>query len=299
LFFAFLWWWANASSFEEITGIIDPTIHREYVLIPSKHTKSPTPIYIKAETYKAFLDMSNAAKKDGVNLLITSWRRSFAEQEILFAYYGFDRALPPGTSSHHFWNAIDFANNPWGGWAFAWLTKHAHKYWFCQTYDGHSSGQWEELRHYEYKPDIFRRYLIWFRDDIYAYLEQHNPWVLSWMSKEELFATYVYPISHACIDAYPSRIDDPITGIRFDRKLDSNEPDHLVYRLSPHTLWTITEILPTEVRFQKHDDILLFASSHYTPKKIQDFFNYTKRFRKWVENIVLLRVYTKIHKIGG
>jgi LAS superfamily LD-carboxypeptidase LdcB len=82
--------------------MIDPTTHRAYVLVPGKHTKTRAPVYIKAESYMAFLDMSNAARKDGVDLRITSGRRSFVEQEILFAHYGFDRALPPGTSSHHF-----------------------------------------------------------------------------------------------------------------------------------------------------------------------------------------------------
>lgn len=294
-----LWWFSHAATFEQITWLIDPATDHTYVLVPKKYTKSASDVYIKTWMYAAFLELDQAAKKDGVELLITSGRRSFSGQQLLFWQYWFDRALPPGTSSHHFWQSIDLANTAAWWWAHERLRKHASAYWFCQTYDGHSSGQGEESWHYEYRPEEFRNHLLWFRDEIYVYLQQHNVLVGTGMSKQELFDRYVYPISHACIDDYPSSLTDPLTGIKFDRRLDSEAPNHLVYTLSRYKFpaWTgLLDILPPEIRFIKTDSSgLRFASLASYPTRVQDLFiNYQQWFRDGVERFVLLRTYKQL-----
>lgn len=299
LFIFLLPYISSAATFEQVTWLIDPSKDNTFVLVPKKYTKSTTAVYVKISLYNAFLELQKAAKKDGVQLLITSGRRSFSGQQILFTQYGFDRALPPGTSSHHFWQSIDIANtSAWWG-AHAWLREHGQTFWFCQTYDGHSSGQWAESWHYEYRPEEFRELVIKFRDEIYIYLQQQNILPGTGMSKQELFDRYVYPISHSCIDDYPSSLTDPLTGIRFDRRLDSATPDHLVYTLSRYKFpaWTwLLDILPPEIRFIKNGSKELhFAELTSYPTRVQDLFiDYQQWFRDWLERFVLLRTYKQL-----
>jgi len=293
----------HAVTFEEVTWLVNPSNDDQFTLVPQKYTTTKQPIFIKKTVYTAFLDLHQAAHMSGINLFINSGRRSFADQKILFTQYWFDRALPPGTSSHHFWQAIDIAfTYSWGN-ADKRLKQHAGYYWFCQTYDGHSSGQWAESRHYEYNPEEFRQSLIWFRDEIYLYLKLERILEKTSMSKKELFDTYVYPISHACIDAYPSRLKDVVTWIRFDRKLDSGQPEQLIYTLSRYKFpaWTwLLNLLPPEIRFIKtKTDWLRFAALTTYPRQVQDlFFDYEKRFREGVERFVLLRTYQQLARIN-
>lgn len=291
-----------SASFEDITWLIDPSTNHEFALIPVKYTVN-FPVYVRLPLYNAFLELAKAAHKSGISLRITSWWRSFSSQQQLFTQYWFQRALPPWTSSHHYGQAIDIANTADWSPTHKWLRDNAHLYWFCQTYDGHSSGQWEESRHYEYRPEEFRSLLIWYRDEIYVYLQQQEILAGSGMSKQELFDTYVYPISHSCIDAYPSSLKDPLTGIKLDRKLDSNAPDQLVYSLSrykfPAWSWLLL-FLPPEVRFVKTaHNWLHFASLTSYPTRIQDLFlNYQQRFLDGVERFVLLRTYNQLVLFG-
>ncbi len=72
-----------------------------------------------------FNAMVAAAKKDGVDLKISSSFRSRAEQEKLYAAYKNgtgNLAAKPGTSNHESGLAIDFSNTPG---AYAWLKKNA------------------------------------------------------------------------------------------------------------------------------------------------------------------------------
>lgn len=286
-------------TFEDVTGLIDPAAHSGYMLVPAEKTTTTEPVYLKKTAYHAFEQMAAAAAASGIDLRLTSGRRSFSGQLDLFTRYGFDRALPPGTSSHHFGQALDFANTKPSWSAYTRLRHHARRYWFCQTYDGHSSAQEAESRHYEYQPEEFRDALVWYRDTIYLYLDHHRLIPTTGMSKQMLFDTYIYPISHQCIDSYPSQIEDPLTGIKFSRRLDSNTPDHLVYTLSrykfPAGSWLL-DILPPEIRFVKTQHATLqFAPLTKYPTHVQDLFlNYHQRFRDWVERFVLLRTYAKL-----
>ena len=74
--------------------------------------------------------MVAAAKKDGVDLKITSGHRTRAEQEKLYQAYlngTGNLAAKPGTSNHEKGQAIDFTNTK-GAWA--WLAKNAEKFGF-------------------------------------------------------------------------------------------------------------------------------------------------------------------------
>ncbi|MBI3928064.1 MAG: M15 family metallopeptidase [Armatimonadetes bacterium] len=80
---------------------------------------------IGAEIADNFDAMVEAAKKDGVELKITSGYRTYAEQQALYAKYGSGRAAKPGTSNHESGRAIDFANT---SGAYAWLKQNAARF---------------------------------------------------------------------------------------------------------------------------------------------------------------------------
>jgi D-alanyl-D-alanine carboxypeptidase len=72
--------------------------------------------------------MIAAAKKDGIDLKITSAHRSHAEQKVLYDKYKNgtgNLAAKPGTSNHESGQAIDFTNTPG---AHAWLAKNAGRF---------------------------------------------------------------------------------------------------------------------------------------------------------------------------
>lgn len=76
----------------------------------------------------AFLAMKEAAKKDGVDLQISSSYRSRQEQEVLYAKYKAgtgNLAAKPGTSNHESGLAIDFKNTKG---AYSWLAKNAERF---------------------------------------------------------------------------------------------------------------------------------------------------------------------------
>ena len=83
---------------------------------------------VDASIAPAVRSMIAAAKKDGVDLKITSAHRSRHEQEVLYAKYKAgtgNLAAKPGTSNHESGLAIDFTNTPG---AYAWLKKNAGRF---------------------------------------------------------------------------------------------------------------------------------------------------------------------------
>lgn len=84
---------------------------------------------IGAHIAKQFDAMVAAAKKDGVNITITSGFRSRAEQEKLYAAYKNgtgNLAAKPGTSNHESGDALDLGPPS----AFAWLKQNAGQFGF-------------------------------------------------------------------------------------------------------------------------------------------------------------------------
>ena len=151
-------------------------------------------LYLLDEVYDAFVEMHNAAKKDGITLVIISATRDFDSQKDIWEQKwtgarlveGQDLAktVPdpierarvilkyssmPGTSRHHWGTDIDInsVNNGYfesgvGSKVFEWLTANADDFGFYQTYtpkgEGRPHGYEEEPWHWSYCP-IAGRYL--------------------------------------------------------------------------------------------------------------------------------------------
>lgn len=145
-------------------------------------------MYMHREAYKAFLRMHDAAKEDGIELIIVSafrdfdhqkriWENKWNGQQVLSGnIYATDITNPverareilrfsamPGTSRHHWGTDIDLnsLNNSYfasgrGKREYDWLVENASKFGFCQPYTqkgaGRERGYEEEKWHWSYKP---------------------------------------------------------------------------------------------------------------------------------------------------
>lgn len=119
------------------------------------------------ETYKAFIEMADAAKKDGYTLILTSGYRTNAYQKSLYENMSSTRgeeyadkyAARPGSSEHETGLALDILKI--GGLTdtfktteeYAWLHAHSYEYGFIERYPedkeyltGYSPESW----HYRY-----------------------------------------------------------------------------------------------------------------------------------------------------
>lgn len=164
-----------------------------FVLISSVHTVLKKPNnYIQKETYNAFVKMFEAAKKDGVHLVITSASRNFWVQRYIWEQKWKSSKIADkkqraisilqynsmcGTSRHHWGTELDF-NSPrlqfWnsekGKKTYKWLCENAHKFGFYQPYtakssSGRKSGYNEEKWHWSYAP-LSVEYMRQFKDQI-------------------------------------------------------------------------------------------------------------------------------------
>lgn len=114
---------------------------------------------IREEVYEKYLEMWNAAKKEGLTLLINSSFRTYENQKEQHAAYGDNYAARPGYSEHQTGLAIDITTYGVSGSdfhttaEFYWLQENAHKYGFILRYPegkqmitGYSYESW----HYRY-----------------------------------------------------------------------------------------------------------------------------------------------------
>lgn len=284
-----------AVSYESVVGKIHPEQEPDFIRVAPQYIwwNNEKIIWMRRAWYYAFVLMAHEAKKAWIDLEIVSARRSYEDQIPLFTEYWLQRALPPGSSSHHYWHAVDLAGVlSWSKTA-QWLQDNAARFWFCQSYDGISSSQGEELRHYEFDPLWFRTHLAQYRDTLYLELTTTNLITPGTIDKKTLFENYVYPFSHRCLDNYPSHIDDVITWIRFERLLDSNAPEMVVYGLWRYksTFWNwFHALLPQEIRFLKKWWTIDFAPLDLYPLHLQNAFRYDEWFRTGIERLVLVRL---------
>lgn len=145
-------------------------------------------MYARSQALDAFLNMHAAAKEDGVNLVVVSAFRSFADQRRIWngkwtgdrlveggrlpetvpdpetrAYKILEFSSMPSTSRHHWGTDFDFnnLNNSWfetgeGLRIYEWLTANAASFGFCQVYTAKGpsrpSGYEEEKWHWSYRP---------------------------------------------------------------------------------------------------------------------------------------------------
>lgn len=99
-----------------LVGEFDPDQKENFILIPDQYIIVKNKMYLRKETYIAFLKMEEAAKKDGVNLKITSATRNFNAQKNIWGnkwagiadLNGLEKfkkileySAAPGTSRHH------------------------------------------------------------------------------------------------------------------------------------------------------------------------------------------------------
>jgi LAS superfamily LD-carboxypeptidase LdcB len=171
-----------------IMGRFNPALDSSFVLIEPKYADREG-MYMKKAAYLSFINMWEAAKAAGIDLVIRSAARNFDYQKSIWEKkwtgktllsdgsnalkdYGNskDRALKileyssmPGTSRHHWGTDIDLNNfnNSWfesgkGLELFNWLTQNAASFGYCRPYTKkdavRQNGYNEEKWHWSYMP---------------------------------------------------------------------------------------------------------------------------------------------------
>lgn len=170
-----------------LLGKFDPTTHPQFSKLSDEHAQgSAKGAYLRKETYDAFIKMNEAARKEGVELIIISATRNFDSQKRIWENKWEGRTLVEGknlttikdpkerarlillyssmpTTSRHHWgtdmdlNSLDnsFFESGEGLKIYQWLTTHAAEYGFCQPYTsktGGRTGYEEEKWHWSYLP---------------------------------------------------------------------------------------------------------------------------------------------------
>lgn len=170
-----------------LMGKFNPRKHADFVVVHSKYA-SRKGMYMQREAYDAFKAMHQAAKQDGIKLVIKSATRNFNYQKGIWErkWTGkrkvngerLNRSTPnhvqraakilqyssmPSTSRHHWGTDIDLNafNNAYfsqgkGKREYQWLVNHAPRFGFCQPYTPKGRfrpyGYNEEKWHWSYKP---------------------------------------------------------------------------------------------------------------------------------------------------
>lgn len=147
-------------------------------------------IYLKKETYEAFLKMYNAAKTDGTTLKIVSGTRNFEEQKTIWErkWRKYKQLQPierskkileysamPSTSRHHWGTDLDlnslnnsYFNSGKGKQEYDWLIANANAYGFYQAYTSKENGRTGynlEKWHWSYLP-LASEYLKFYNSNI-------------------------------------------------------------------------------------------------------------------------------------
>lgn len=178
---------SSLPALDYILGKFDPTADTNFIEIPASYAQSPG-LYLRKETLLQFIQMSEAAQKEGIQFKILSATRNFKAQKAIWeAKWSGQRLVEgkniaktipdpsqralkileyssmPGTSRHHWGTDIDINNlNPSyfetekGAKEYKWLVENGHKYGFCQPYTAKNSerpnGYNEEKWHWSYLP---------------------------------------------------------------------------------------------------------------------------------------------------
>ena len=154
-----------------------------FVQVDPKYTPQRAPFnYLNREAYQAFIRMWEAAKNDGIKLVMISGARTFQTQNVVWTRRWNESQIAagtgrvknllrysalPGCSRHHWGTDLDLNANRTDYWRSAtglkiykWLCENAHKFGFYQPYSAKGApgsglrekGHEEERWHWSYYP---------------------------------------------------------------------------------------------------------------------------------------------------
>ncbi|WP_458626129.1 M15 family metallopeptidase [Winogradskyella sp. PC D3.3] len=147
-------------------------------------------IYLNKAVYKAFLDMNEAAKQNGITLQIVSGTRNFVEQKAIWErkWNAYSNLKPlqraqkileyssmPSTSRHHWGTDLDlnslsnsYFSTGKGKAIYDWLSANANDFGFYQVYTSKDNGRTGynlEKWHWSYLP-LANHYLNYYNSNI-------------------------------------------------------------------------------------------------------------------------------------
>ena len=167
----------DTDEINHLLGKFDYKKDSNFIFVESKHASKS--MYLRKETYSKFIEMYDAAKKEGVTLTIISGTRNFYEQKDIWNRKWAKNIVSmdsiaaakkillyssmPSTSRHHWGTDMDlidlnnsYFNTGSGLKAYKWLSENASKYGFCQVYDDKKitkrTGYELEKWHWSYMP---------------------------------------------------------------------------------------------------------------------------------------------------
>lgn len=171
-----------------ILGKFDYKTDTTFIELNANHSSKS--IYLNKEVYDEFKKMHNAAKTDGIKLIVISGTRNFYEQKSIWErkWNQYNTLKPlerakkileyssmPSTSRHHWGTDMDLnnLNNSYfeqgtGKKEYEWLTINANKFGFYQVYTSKDNGRTGynlEKWHWSYLP-LASGYLNYYDDNI-------------------------------------------------------------------------------------------------------------------------------------
>ncbi|WP_282032651.1 M15 family metallopeptidase [Winogradskyella eximia] len=158
-----------------VLGKFDYKIDSTFIKVNAAH--STKTLYLNTEVYDAFLKMHEAAKIDGIDLIILSGTRNFNEQKAIWerkwskynslnpldrAYKILEYSSMPSTSRHHWGTDLDlnslsnsYFSSGKGKAIYDWLNANANNFGFYQVYTNKDNGRTGynlEKWHWSYLP---------------------------------------------------------------------------------------------------------------------------------------------------
>jgi zinc D-Ala-D-Ala carboxypeptidase len=216
---------------ELLLGKVDPASDPQFVAVETKYANRPG-MFMHKEAYEAFVKMHEAARADGVNLVVVSAMRTFNHQRRIWNDKWNGRQIlegnisattisdpverarevlrfsaMPGTSRHHWGTDIDlnslvnsYFESGQGKRVHNWLQQNAASFGFCQPYTAHGNnrqgGYEEEKWHWSYKP-VSKKYLRAFKESVgYEHITGFDGWETA--SQIGVIERYILDVNGDC-----------------------------------------------------------------------------------------------------
>jgi len=216
---------------ELLMGKVDPASNPHFAAIEAKYA-TRSGMFMRREAYEAFVKMLEAARADGVNLVIVSAMRTYNHQRRIWNDKWNGRQMlegnisatsitdpverareilrfsaMPGTSRHHWGTDIDLNSlvnshfeSGQGKRVYEWLQQNAAQFGFCQPYTAQGAnrngGYEEEKWHWSYKP-VSELYLEAFKQSVaYEQITGFDGWETA--SQIGVIERYVLDVNEDC-----------------------------------------------------------------------------------------------------